>query len=253
MAHRLYWTVRAYDEIRRACLDGSHAHALDIVEVYNPSAIAVDSSGKKMYWGGYGIRRANLDGSAPEAIIDGSAREIAIDSVGEKIYWTDYGSPGTIRRANLDGSDIEELISDVENLYGIAVDVAAGQMYWTVGLHYGDITGKIQRASLDGSNIETVYTTSPDLAPKSIAINVETGHMYWTCHGWYEGIWRAKLDGSEVEELIGASFPWSLDYLALDPVEGYLYYTVYAVYASSRGIMKADLDGYNRICVYASF
>ena len=62
---------------------------------------------------------------------------------------------GSIYRASLDGSNVEALITESNIPYGLALDVAGGQIYWTAGDPEGE-TGIIYRASLDGSNVETL-------------------------------------------------------------------------------------------------
>ncbi len=61
-----------------------------------------------------------------------------------------------IRRADLNGSNVEDLVTFAGlDPFEIALDVAAGKMYWT---QKDDIAAaKIQRANLDGSNIEDVF------------------------------------------------------------------------------------------------
>ncbi|MCY3868972.1 MAG: hypothetical protein OXG87_05395 [Gemmatimonadetes bacterium] len=82
----------------------------------------------------------------------------------EKIYWTDSGTGGDnplqddkIQRANLDGSNVETLLTYDNALRiprGIALDVAAGKMYWT-----DSVTDSIRRANFDGSDIELIIDT----------------------------------------------------------------------------------------------
>jgi hypothetical protein len=58
------------------------------------------------------IRRANLDGSGLETLVEGLASPalLALDFAGGLMYWTNAGS-GDIRRANLDGSGEQTLIT----------------------------------------------------------------------------------------------------------------------------------------------
>ena len=75
----------------------------------------------------------------------------------------------------------------------IALDVAAGKMYWTDS---GE--RKIQRASLDGSGAVTVVAGLH--APYQLALDVAGGKMYWTEYR-IDRIRFANLDGSEPREL----------------------------------------------------
>jgi hypothetical protein len=69
----------------------------------------------KIYWAdayGESIRRANLDGSAPEILVQRNCETpgVALDLARGKLYWNEYPC-GKIGRANLDGSGQEILLS----------------------------------------------------------------------------------------------------------------------------------------------
>ena len=136
-------------KIHRVNLDGSKVQDLVTVgrvRIYHgggtliePSDIALDVSGGKMYWTDGGtdkIQRANLDGSDVEDLVTpaqgvGSPLGIALDVASGKMYWADYNAD-KIQRANLDGSHIEDLVTQgLEWTEDIALDVVGGKMYWT--------------------------------------------------------------------------------------------------------------------------
>ena len=146
------------------------------------------------------------------------------------MYWMDDATK-KIQRANLDGSQVEDLITGLLWLRGIALDVGRGKMYWT-----DDWTDKIQRANLDGSNVEDLITTGLRY-PDDIALDVGRGKMYWT--DWFtKKIQRANLDGSNVEDLIttGLGSPYDI---ALDVGRGKMYWTD----RRTKKIQRANLDG----------
>ncbi|HNO76859.1 MAG TPA: hypothetical protein PKN33_02270 [Phycisphaerae bacterium] len=168
--------------IRRANLDGTPmTDVLELTGTVNPSDIALDLEGGKMYWTDRqympSIFRADLDGSNMEPLIDSpdGAEEIALDLVNGKMYWIENGGsiPCTtgcsrIRRANLDGSGDQDIVVfenqpdfDASDFYrGLAVDPSAGKIYWGVGgfCPIEANTGRIQRADLNGDNVENVVT-----------------------------------------------------------------------------------------------
>ena len=155
------------------------------------------------------------------------------------IFWKD-GS--TIRKAGIDGSKVQTLVTGLDELDDIALDVEGGKIYWTnYGTDWRD-PKKIQRANLDGSNIEDLITGGLE-QPNSIALDVEGGKMYWTDTGsdWRDPgkIQRANLDGSNIEDIVtqglGTS-PWGI---ALDVGDGKMYWT------SGSKIQRANLDGSN--------
>lgn len=131
---KMYWAERISSAglIRRANLDGSDMEDL-VTDLGAPSGIVLDLEEGQMYWTeitGDRIVRANLDGSDVEPIIErtGSPGEpqnpigIALDLEKAKVYWTD-GDTGKIQRANLDGSEIEDVLIDLPNPIGIALDL----------------------------------------------------------------------------------------------------------------------------------
>ena len=157
-----------------------------------------------------------------------------------RMYWAT--AHGSIQRATLDGSNVEYLRygnSDDnyggDNLGGIALDVAAGKIYWT---DHEEET--IWRTDLDGSNSEALVTglIVPSYLRSSIALDPGRGKMYWTDPETSK-IYRADLDGSNVEDLVaGLGFPVSI---ALDLGTGKMYWTD----SGTSKIQRADLDGSN--------
>ena len=81
-----------------------------------------------------------------------------------KMYWTDSGTD-KISRANLDGTEVEDLVTGLSGPllfhgpWGIALDVAAGKVYWTFWDTQNIGLGKIQRANLDGTQLEDLVTS----------------------------------------------------------------------------------------------
>src|SRR4029077_17530164 len=108
-------------------------------------------------FGGPEIARANADGTGHQTLVTGLKQPtgIALDVAGGKMYWADLGGVnpgelGDIRRANLDGGGQETLASGMRPI-GIALDVAGGKMYWTSA-------NNIFRANLDGAEQQTLVS-----------------------------------------------------------------------------------------------
>jgi hypothetical protein len=136
---KLYWSSFPgiqFPSIQRSNLDGTGIEIL--VTGAEPSGLALDLEGGKMYWPDRGntsvpasIRRASLDGSGMEILVDGlepfTVAGIALDLVAGKIYWGGFSSNNRIRRANLDGSNVEDLVDNVGILGAFALQEAPDQ------------------------------------------------------------------------------------------------------------------------------
>src|SRR5437588_2264825 len=115
-----------------------------------------------------------------------------------KVYFTAFpGEGGTaIERAGFDGGQMEVLQSEPTGFEdGLALDPAAGRMYWT-----DTNASLIRRANLSGSEAEILID---DLGwePLGIALDIGGGKVYWDDR---QGVKRANLDGSEQELLVKA-------------------------------------------------
>ena len=175
----------------------------------------------KVYWTVFDppkIQRASLVGSDVELLLDDPAvsQPISIDLhvPGGKMYFTDPGD-ATIRRADLDGTGLEDVVTGLGLLSGIALDAVNEKVYWC------DFdTDKIQRANLDGTGIEDLVTTGL-VKPQSIALDVAGEKMYWTDTD-ANRIQRASLNGDDVEDLVTGL--GSLSGIALDVPTGKMYW-----------------------------
>jgi DNA-binding beta-propeller fold protein YncE len=156
-------------------------------------------------------------------------------------------SAGRILSANPDGSDLKTIIEEGRKLPdGLALDIAAGHIYWT---NMGDPKrndGAIMRSDLDGKNMITIVPPGGTFTPKQIQLEKRSGKLYWSDR---EGmrVMRANLDGSEIETLVdtssGDSRPgsdarkWCVG-IAVDADGGKFYWT-------QKGSHEA---GFGRIC-----
>src|SRR5262245_19937132 len=75
---------------------------------------------------------------------------------GGRIFFLDLGG-GRVLSANPDGSDLKTIIEEGRKLPdGLAIDVAAGHMYWTNMGNFRLNDGSILRSDLDGRNMTTI-------------------------------------------------------------------------------------------------
>src|SRR6202161_369704 len=105
---------------------------------------------------------------------------------------------------NPDGADRKILVTECRYPDGIAVDVAAGHIYWT---NMGDpiaTDAAIQRADFDGQNRKTIVAEGGTFTPKQLQLEKESGKLYW-CDREGMRVMRANLDGSNIETLVDSS------------------------------------------------
>src|ERR1700760_2553221 len=105
---------------------------------------------------------------------------------------------------NPDGSDRKVIVTECRYPDGIAVDVAAGHIYWT---NMGKPTandGSIERADLDGRDRKTIVRQGGTFTPKQLQLEKNSGKLYW-CDREGMRLMRANLDGSNIETLVDTS------------------------------------------------
>ena len=269
VGNKLYWTEPEAKRIQRVDLDGTHVETVVSRQLRAPAGLALDMAGNRMYWTDLAtnrIHRADLDGTHIEDLAGGLTAPggIALDVPGGKMYWTNRDT-SVIHRADLDGGNVENLVipTDPErgesglchpDLYGwigmvgIALDLAAGRMYWMdwrFELNGRDMTYRIGRAWLAGTHAEVVFQHSlytagsyprPGIGVGGLALDPVGGKMFSvlrSSHGVdWDSDWvplipgilhRSNLDGSDIEDL-GISLEYS-DAIAVDAVEGRLYWS----------------------------
>src|SRR5262250_532356 len=137
-----------------------------------------------------------------------------------------------IHSMNPDGSDRKTIVSNGRLPDGIAVDVAAGHIYWTnMGVPSLN-DGSIERADLDGGNRKVIVPQGGTYTPKQMHLEKESGKLYW-CDREGMRVMRANLDGSQVETLVETgrgdqdrrdATRWCVG-ITIDPKLGKIYWT----------------------------
>jgi DNA-binding beta-propeller fold protein YncE len=105
---------------------------------------------------------------------------------------------------NPDGSDRKVIVTGCRYPDGVAVDAAAGHIYWT---NMGNPTvndGSIERADLDGRNRTTIVGQGGAFTPKQLQLEKKSAKLYW-CDREGMRVMRANLDGSNIETLVDTS------------------------------------------------
>jgi DNA-binding beta-propeller fold protein YncE len=173
------------------------------------------------------------------------------DGVVARIFFLDLGA-GRVLSANPDGSDLRTLVSEGRKLPdGLAVDIAAGHLYWTNMGNPKANDGSIFRSDFDGRNLTTIIAPGDTFTAKQMQIDKPNGKLYWSDR---EGmrVMRANLDGSGIETLVDTSqgdprpgadpAKWCVG-VAIDADAGKLYWTQKGGDNAGEGrILRANLD-----------
>jgi len=211
---KVYW-ANGDNSLFRANLDGSETEAVASFAVVNPFNVDrplnvdVDAAAGKVYWRTFHglLERADLDGAnrvtlhtipVPSDSYLASFTGLALDLAAGKVYWSVWigNTDGYFQRANLDGSNVETINffssdplpqpipSDVYRPGGMAVDSAAGKLYWTQYTHDAR-PGRVRRANVDGTNREDLVTIFD--TPEAIDVDPSGGLMYFSVTTQYPG------------------------------------------------------------------
>jgi hypothetical protein len=140
----------------------------------------------------------------------------------DSIYWSTYTSGGAIRLGDLAGSGARNLFAGESSPEGIAIDAAAGKIYWA------DATaGSIRVANLDGTGARNLYTS--ESSPSGVAIDPATGALYWANGVRASGSIRVgNVNGSAARTLF-AGEDWPVG-VTIDPAAGKIYWGSYNSY-----------------------
>jgi hypothetical protein len=160
-------------------------------------------------------------------------------------------SGGRIHLMNPDGSDRKVIVSDCQMPDGIAVDTAAGHIYWTnMGSSPGTNDGSIERADLDGRHRKMIVPPGATFTPKQMQLDKKNGKLYW-CDREGMRVMRANLDGTQIETLVESGrgdddrrdqTKWPVG-IAIDPKRGQIYWTQKGPDNGERGlILRAGID-----------
>jgi hypothetical protein len=174
------------------------------------------------------VRLCSVVGGCLMAVVWLAPAALASDS----IYWSSYQANGAIRLGGLDGTGAGNLFAPESSPEGIAIDPAAGKMYWA-----DTTSGAIRVANLDGSGVQNLYTGESQAS--GVAIDPATGKIYWSDAITRTGAIRVgNLDGSgSAQDLFSnESYPVGV---TIDPATGKIYWGSYDTFT----IRTGNLDG----------
>jgi len=197
-----------------------------------PHAICVDNVNSKLFWSDTSVHiiyRANLDGSAIEAFVEGARRVhgLAVDETGDWLYFTD-ANRGQLLRAPIAGGGagggqsvtgasrpLSVLQTGLREPRGVVLgapgNAGAAMLYFT------EMVGRLFRARRDGGNIamdptkpsqtrELLLRMSSRVRLDGITIDSTLGNerLYW-CEANTNRIRSCDTDGLSIKTVVAAS------------------------------------------------
>ena len=165
------------------------------------------------------LQRGTIFGCALALVTCAAAWLAPGASASDSIYWTSYTSQGALRLGALGGSGAQNLFTGESSPEGVAIDPAAGTIYWA-----DTTSGTIRVANLDGTGARDLYTG--ESSPSGVAIDPTAGLIYWANAVSGSGTIRVgNIDGSGARTLFpGESYPVGV---AIDPAAGKIYWGSY--------------------------
>ncbi len=165
-----------------------------------------------------------------------TASVTVVTPLSDRVYFTN--ATGGISFANLDGSGGGDLFTGsatVDLPVGLAVDLAAGRIYWA-----NNGGNKISFANLDGSGSDDLSTGSATVSfPVGGAVDSAAERIYWA-NGDVSKISFANLDGSGGGDLATGSATLKQPAgVAVDPAAGRIYWANHG----ANKVSFAHLDG----------
>jgi hypothetical protein len=150
----------------------------------------------------------------------------------DSIYWSSYTNPGGVLAGDLGGSGAQNLFTRESSPDGVAIDAAAGKIYWA-----DTTSGAIRVGNLDGTGAQDLYTGETQAS--GVAIDPASGLIYWADAVSRTGTIRVgNLDGSGAARTLfaGESYPVGV---TIDPANGKIYWGSYDTFT----IRVGNLDG----------
>ncbi len=186
------------------------------------------------------IVSSNINGTALDTLnlpINQSFYDADVDQVNQKIFFAHYWG---IFKMNYDGSAFDTLVYEPTGGYsdGIAVDAAAGYLYWAAMQEK-----KIYRSDLNGTNITTLYNATGFVT--DIDLDLINNKIYFG--QWFSsarGLFSVDLSGNNLDTIITAGY--DVHFIGLDLSNSKIYFSDDAL-AKCRRI---NYDGTNDTLLY---
>ena len=209
--------------------------------------VAVDPGEGRVYWANnnsYAFPTVSFIGSSDYNgnnvsyfSFEASVMCMAYHPDNDHVYYGKVGNGGggsvrSLIRADSDGTSPLEIASFTTNADAVALDLAAGKLYWAARESSSTAISTIWRSNLDGTGVETFLTGHSYV--QDLAVDGVGGELFWSSGS---EVFRAPLDMSAAPTSI---FTGTADGIALSPDASGIYYSDDSSY-----ILHMDTNGNN--------
>ena len=199
---RIYWLDILGNGVFSALADGSGSKRI-ASSLGAPDGIGVDDCTGDIYFSNMGsalgnsgrasVQRARWDGSELRTLVEpgsgvNTAKQLTLDLVHGHAYFADREG-AKIWRMALDGSGLAPVVSghDFAQLVGVAVDPAAGQLYFTDRNRRLILRAGLElpagQTAANRDDIETLVQAPNGAMPIDLALDAGARTLYWTDRG----------------------------------------------------------------------
>lgn len=141
-------------------------------------------------------------------IADNSGLGMAYNTSNNKIYFSglDLDEIGGVWSVNLDGTGVANVVTDLYDPYGIALNVAGDKLYIA---DFGDTEGAIVRTNLNGSSRSNILEMEDESGFVSVSLDLVNNKMYYFPYD-HENLYRANLDGTNREIIVEGAWGYAV-------------------------------------------
>lgn len=219
---------------------GTNSTTLDITIVTGDEIYFIDYSDKKI---------AKFAINAPATvtnvldITDKNGLALAYNATNGKIYFSgiDAEDVGGVWTVNIDGTGVANIITDLYDPYGIALNVAGNKIY-VADEADGDDIGHIFRSNLDGTGT-TAVVTMEGAQFRAVALDLVNNKMYYY-EVYDENLYIANLDGGDEEIIVEGVYGYAIK---VDTENNKIYFDD----QNSGELKRTDLNGENMATISA--
>ncbi|XP_062539561.1 low-density lipoprotein receptor-related protein 4 [Armigeres subalbatus] len=164
-----------------------------------------------------------------------NAVALDVDTDTGDVYWADTVED-VIMRSSQNGMHVKQVLSEsMDSVDSLVIDSVGRKIYWA-----DSIRCSIEVSELDGS-VRTVLVWHNLIHPRGIALDYDSGHLFWSDWRKDPVIERADMDGEHRKSIVTTDLGF-VSGLAVDSVENRIYWTD----SKSKRIESCDFNGNSR-------